>query len=131
MVYSSHPPWFILNTDGSITSNPRKIGVGPSLRPPRKLEKRFLQRVESHYCYSWTLSFTRRIKIDFVLKYTHLQIEINVWIVIKLAKGEIKENFLVKPLFYECEMLLEKIPKNLKHIYREANRCVNLLVKKG
>ena len=51
-VDTSHPPWFILNTDGSITSNPRKIGVGPSLRPPRKLEKRFLQRVESHYCYS-------------------------------------------------------------------------------
>ena len=53
-------------------------------------------------------------------------------IVVNIINSQAFVNPLLNPLVFECRKILETIPNKLiKHVFREANRCANLLANMG
>ena len=63
--------------------------------------------------------------------FNNIIIEMDVLSVVLLMKNN-TVNLLMEPLLTDCKNLLSEIPnKQIVHIYREANQCVDALAKLG
>ena len=78
----------------------------------------------------WELIEGLRIAIS--LNITHLNIELDTFVVVTLVEKDNFNDLLLNPLLIECKRLLEKFPSNLiRHVFREANQCADILTKIG
>jgi ribonuclease HI len=130
------PPlgWFKLNTDGSSLGNPGKAGGGGVIR---------------NHLGDWVGGFSRAIgfttsvqaelralkdglllAID--LEILNLEIEMDSLVAVDLIKSSTTSNAFFSTVVDDCRYLLERFEqKSLKHIFREANSCADLLAKAG
>ena len=125
--------WFSLNTNGVAIDNLGLVGYGGLIRDS---------------IGSWIASFCRELgkchnvmaklwrlleglKLVVSLNIDKLIIQVNASVVVDLIVKNTSNNILLKPLLFECRILLDKIPHNaVIHTIKEANHCANLLVKR-
>ena len=66
------------------------------------------------------------------LNIPYLEIEIDSLLVVDLILAVHPPNVFLRSIVYDCRCLLEKFEgASIKHIYREANACADLLAKAG
>jgi len=62
----------------------------------------------------------------------NLEVELDAKVIVDLIKSRNSSNTAYSSLLFDCRLLLELIPHTkVKHVFREANKCVNALVRKG
>uniref|UniRef100_A0A2N9GQQ4 RNase H type-1 domain-containing protein n=1 Tax=Fagus sylvatica TaxID=28930 RepID=A0A2N9GQQ4_FAGSY len=128
------PPlgWFKLNTDGSSLGNPGLAGSG---------------RVIRNHVGDWVGGFSRAIGVTtsvqaelralkdglnlaIDLGILHLEIEMDSLVAIVLVKSISTPNAFMSTIVTDCRSLIERFEIcSLKHIFREANSCADLLAK--
>ena len=130
------PPlgWFKLNMDGSSLGNPELAGGGGVIR---------------NHLGDWVGGFSRAIgfiisvqaelralkdglllAID--LKILNNKIEMDSLVAVDLINSFTTSNAFLSTVVDDCRYLLERFElKSLKHIFRKANCCVDLLAKAG
>ena len=126
--------WVKLNTDGSSLGNPDQAGGGGVIRD---------------HAGHWIRGFTRRVGVTTSLAaelwalrdglslivdmgFLYVSIEMDALMVASfLALNSIPHPSL-RTLVDDCRFLLQRIPhKELKHVFREANKCADRLAKLG
>uniref|UniRef100_A0A2N9F8F6 RNase H type-1 domain-containing protein n=1 Tax=Fagus sylvatica TaxID=28930 RepID=A0A2N9F8F6_FAGSY len=123
-----------LNTDGSSLGNPGVAGGGGVIRDS---------------CGTWVRGFSRTIghttsvqaelralldgmQLALELHITYLDIEMDSLVSVDLVLSKSVANIFFSPIVDDCRCMMEKFASvTLKHIYREANACVDLLAKEG
>uniref|UniRef100_A0A2N9HGS1 RNase H type-1 domain-containing protein n=1 Tax=Fagus sylvatica TaxID=28930 RepID=A0A2N9HGS1_FAGSY len=123
-----------LNTDGSSLGNPGIAGGGGVIRDS---------------CGSWLGGFSRTIghttsvqaelralldgmQLALELHITHLDIEMDSLVSVDLVLSNSVANVFLRSIVDDCRCMMEKFASvTLKHIYREANACADLLAKEG
>ena len=130
------PPlgWAKLNTDGSSLGNSGLAGGGGVIRDS---------------CGSWLGGFSQHIGhtasvqaelrafkdgliliIDLVIPY--LVVEMDSLVAVDLVSSLSTVNVFLRSLVNDCRLLLEKFDRvSIKHIFKEANKCANILTKDG
>ena len=62
----------------------------------------------------------------------NLEVELDAKVVLDLISSRNSPNAAYSSLLFDCRLLLDKIPHTIvKHEFREANKCANVLVRKG
>ena len=130
------PPlgWFKLNTDGSLLRNPGLAGGGGIIR---------------NHVGDWVGGFSRAIgvttsvqaelralkdglKLAIDLRILNLEIEMNSLVAIDFFNSISTPNVFLSSIVVDCRSLIERFNLcSLRHIYREANGCADLLAKAG
>jgi ribonuclease HI len=130
------PPvnWAKLNTDGSVMGESGLAGGGGVIR---------------NYLGNWVGGFSRSIGITtsvqaelralkdglqlaLDLEIPNLEIEMDSTVAVKLLHSTNSPNAFLSSIVNDCRYLLERFEAyTLKHIYREANGCADLLAKAG
>jgi ribonuclease HI len=130
------PPlgWFKLNTDGSSLGNPGLAGGGG---------------VICNHVGEWVGGFSRAIgvttsvqvelralkdglKLAIDLGIFNLEIEMDSLVAVELANSITTPNIFLNTIVTDCRSLMERFDLcSLKHIFREANGCADLLAKAG
>uniref|UniRef100_A0A2N9I267 RNase H type-1 domain-containing protein n=1 Tax=Fagus sylvatica TaxID=28930 RepID=A0A2N9I267_FAGSY len=103
------PPlgWFKLNTDGSSLGNPGLAGGGGVIR-----------------------NHVGELAID--LGILNLEIEMDSLVAVELVNSITTPNAFLSTIVTDCRFLMERFEScSLKHIFREANGCADLLAKTG
>ena len=126
--------WFKLNTDSSSLGNPGLAGGRGVIR---------------NHVGDWVGSFSRTIgvitsfqaklralkdglNLTIDLGILHLEIEMDSLVAVELVKSIITLNAFLSTIVTDCRSLMERFENcSLKHIFREANGCVDLLAKTG
>ena len=130
------PPlgWFKLNTDGSLLGNPGLAGGGG---------------VICNHLGEWVGGFSRAIdatisvqaelralknglELAIDLGILNLEIEMDSLVAVELANSIATPNIFLSAIVTDCRSLIERFELcSLKHIFREANGCADLLAKAG
>jgi ribonuclease HI len=130
------PPlgWFKLNTDGSSLGNPGMAGGGEVIR---------------NHIGEWVGGFSRAIgattsvqaelralkdglELAIDLGILNLEIEIDSLVAVELVNSITSPNVFLSAIVTDCKSLMESFELcSLKHIFREANGCADLLAKTG
>ena len=62
----------------------------------------------------------------------NLEVELNAKVIVDLINSRNSSNTAYSSLLFDCRLLLEMIPHTMvKHVFREANKCVDALARKG
>jgi ribonuclease HI len=126
--------WVKLNTDGSSLGNPGQAGGGGVIRDHvGHWIRGFTHRVgvaTSLAAELWAIRDGLSLIVD--MGFLYVTIEIDALMVVSfLALNSIPHPSL-RPLVADCRFLLQRIPhKELKHVFREANKCADRLTKLG
>ena len=130
------PPlgWFKLNTDGSSLGNPRMAGGGG---------------VIWNHVGDWEGGFSRAIgvttsvqaelralkdglELAIDLGILNLEIEMDSLVAVELVNSITTPNVFLSAIVTDCRSLMERFELcSLKHIFREANGCADVLAKAG
>jgi ribonuclease HI len=130
------PPlgWAKLNTDGASSGNPGPAGGGGVIRDSRG---------------DWVRGFSRSIGLassvqaelralldgllmTVELNIPFLEIEMDSLVAVNLILATHLANAFLRSIVFYCRCLLQKFEGvSIKHIYREANMCADLLAKAG
>jgi ribonuclease HI len=130
------PPlgWFKLNTDGSSLGNPGLAGGGGIIRNPLG---------EWVGGFSRAIGFTTSVQAELRalkdglllaidLEILNLEIEMDSLVAVDLINSSITSNAFLSTVVDDCRSLMERFElRSLKHIFREANGCADLLAKAG
>ena len=126
--------WFRLNSDGSLSGNPGPAGSGGLIRNGEG---------------DWVYGYARKIGIttsfaeelwglrDGLLQFLNLhlptiEIEIDAKSIVDLLTNPRAANNVVSPLVDYCRYLISQLPRvRVKHYFREANRCADVLARLG
>lgn len=127
-------PFFKLNTDGSSLGNPGNAGAGGLI---------------TNYMGEWVGGFTRNLGVASniaaelwalrdglflakCLNIVHLIVELDAKVVVDLLNNQKNATHEFAPLIFDCRTALESFQTaQIKHIYRETNRCADFLAKMG
>ena len=61
-----------------------------------------------------------------------LEVELDAKIIVELLENTNSTNIKISPLLHDCRFLLTRFTQvRVAHVYREVNRCVDLLAKQG
>jgi ribonuclease HI len=130
------PPlgWFKLNTDGSSLGNPGMAGGGGVIR---------------NHVGDWEGGFSRAIgvttsvqaelralkdglELAIELGILNLEIEMDSLVAVELVNSITTSNVFLSAIVTDCRSLMERFELcSLKHIFREANGCADVLAKAG
>jgi ribonuclease HI len=130
------PPlgWFKLNTDGASLGNPGLAGGGGVIR---------------NHLGDWVGGFSRAIGVTtnvqaelralkdglnlaIDLGILNLEIEMDSLVAVQCVNSLSTPNAFLSTIVIDCRSLMERIENcSLKHIFREANGCADLLAKAG
>jgi ribonuclease HI len=130
------PPvgWYKLNTNGSSVGNPGLAGGGGVIR---------------NHVGDWVGGFSRAIGITtsvqaelralkdglnlaIDLGILNLEIEMDSLVAVELVNSITTPNAFLSTIVTDCRSLMERFERcSLKHIFREANGCADLLAKSG
>ena len=126
--------WHKLNTDGASCGNPGKAGGGGVIRDCHgdwvKGFSRSIGHTTSVVAEWWALSDGQNLAIQ--LGISQLEIELDAKMIVEMLKSTNCPNrsFTTLPCNYRC--LMARFRQVLVgHVFREANKCANLLAKKG
>jgi ribonuclease HI len=124
--------WAKLNTDGASSRNPGIAGGGGVLRDCRGAWVRGFSR---HIDYASSVQAELKALLDGLLmtvelNIPYLEIEMDSLLAVDLILAVHPANAFLRSIVYDCRCLLEKFEGvSIKHIYREANVCADLLAK--
>ena len=130
------PPigWKKLNTDGSTIGGMERVGCGGVVR-------------DEHG--KWVAGFTRHIGITNIfaaelwglrdglllcriLNISCLIVEIDAKVIVDVMKNSAYVNQIISPILDDCRQLMTGFQQvQLKHCYRQANRCADLMARLG
>ena len=66
------------------------------------------------------------------LGFYQLEVELNAMVIVDLINSDKNPNRDYSPLLYDCRSLLARLPQvRVSHVFVEANKCADLLVKRG
>jgi ribonuclease HI len=126
--------WFKLNTDGSSLGNPGLAGGGGVIR---------------NHVGDWVGGFSRAIcvttsvqaelrvlkdglKLVIDLGILNFEIEMHSLVAVELVNSITSPNAFLSTIVTDCRSLMERFETcSLKHIFREANGCADLLARAG
>lgn len=126
--------WFRLNSDGSSSGKPSSAGSGGLIHNGEG---------------EWVCDYARKIGITtnfavelwglrdglllcLKLHLPAIEIEIDVKSIVNLLKNLKATNNVISPLVDDCRYLISQLPRvHVKHRFREANRCVDVLARLG
>lgn len=126
--------WMKINTDGSSLGNPGRAGGGGVIRD---------------WTGRWIVGFSRRIGITTSLlaelwairdglmlcierNFSKVEVELDAKAVVDMLTNPQYDNMAIHAILEDCKFLVAKIPQTrIKHCYREANRCADMLARKG
>jgi ribonuclease HI len=123
-----------LNTDGSSLGNPGIAGGGGVIRDSCGLWVGGFSRTIGH---TTSVQAELRALLDGMqlaleLHITHLDIEMDSLVSVDLVLSNSVANVFLRSIVDDCRCMMEKFASvTLKHIYREANACADLLAKEG
>ncbi len=93
--------------------------------------------------FSWVIGITSSVQSELRafkdglllaidLEIPLLEIEMDSLVVVNLVNSNSNTNVFLSSIVVDCKCLLERFERfTLKHIYKEANGCVDILVKAG
>jgi hypothetical protein len=85
---------------------------------------------DSNYCIVMYISAGLNLAIN--LGILNLEIEIDFLVVVELVNSIITPNAFLSTIVTDCRSLIERFEScSLKHIFRKANGCAELLAKTG
>ena len=62
----------------------------------------------------------------------NLEVELDAKFIVDLVNSRNSPNTAYSSLFFDCRLLLEMVPHTkVKHVFQEANKCADALVRKG
>jgi ribonuclease HI len=130
------PPlgWAKLNTDGSSLGNPGLAGGGGVIRDSSGSWlggfSRYLGHTTSVQAELRALKDGLILASDLVIPY--LIVEMDSLVAVNLVSSLSIVNVFLSSLVNDCRLLLEKFQQvTINHIYREANKCADILAKDG
>uniref|UniRef100_A0A2N9I4P7 RNase H type-1 domain-containing protein n=1 Tax=Fagus sylvatica TaxID=28930 RepID=A0A2N9I4P7_FAGSY len=130
------PPlgWFKLNTDGSSLGNPGLAGGGGVIRNHLGDWVGGYSRAIGHT--TSVQAELRALKDGLILAIDigilNLEIEMDSLVAVELLKSITSPNAFLSSIVIDCRYLMERFEHfSLKHIFREANGCADLLAKAG
>ena len=126
--------WHKLNTDGASFGNPGKAGGGGIIRDSQgnwiKGYSRSIGFTTSNIAELWALRDGLNLAIQLGLQ--QIEVELDAKVIVDLLNSNNNPNTAYSPLLSDCRLLLAGIPQvRVAHVFREANKCVDLLAKKG
>jgi ribonuclease HI len=130
------PPsgWAKLNTDGASSGNPGIAGGGGVLRDCRGAWVRGFSRSIG---FASSVQAELRALLDGLimtveLNIPYLEIEMDSLVAVDLILAVHPANVFLRSIVADCRCLLEQFEGvSIKHVYREANVCADLLAKAG
>ena len=130
------PPlnWYKLNTDGASCGNPGRARGGGVIRDNAgnwiKGFARYIGYTTSIIAEFWALRDGLKLAIQLGVK--NLEVELDAKVIIDLINSRNSSNTAYPSLLLDCRLLPELIPHTkVKHVFREANKCVDALAKNG
>ena len=126
--------WFKLNSDGASCGNPGKAGGGGLIRDCNELWiKGFARSIgfaTSITAEFWALRDGLKLALNAGIQ--RLIVKLDVKVVVDLIKSNATTNKPFAPLLYDCRCLLTRfIQAQVVPVYREGNRCTNVLARWG
>nr|POE96986.1 putative ribonuclease h protein [Quercus suber] len=132
----SKPPegWFKLNTDGASGGNPSKAGAGGLIRDSSgHWVKGFVRSIgfaTSVTAEFWALRDGLKLALSEGIQ--NLIVELDARVVVDLINSNVDSVKPYSPLLCDCRCLLRRFPRvQVKHVYREGNRCADALARWG
>ena len=125
--------WVKLNSDGSAIGSTRRAGGGGVIRNHEGQWLRGYARPLgcSNSCIAELWALRDGLLLAKEMGFNNIIIEMDALSVVFLMKNN-TANLLMEPLLTDCRNLLSEIPnKQIVHIYREANQCIDALAKLG
>ena len=122
--------WMKLNTDRASNNVLGAAGEGGLIRDDKgnwvRGFSRKLGKVNSFMAEIWALRdgllLCHQLKLDVVI------IELDAKALVDALNNPMYANSVISPLFDDCRVLMARLPRFcIRHIYREANKCVNWL----
>ena len=126
--------WFKLNTDGVSCGNLGRAGGGGVIRDGAGEWVRGFARsigsTTSIIAEFWALRDGLQLAIQLSVQY--LEVELHAKVVLNVISFGNSTSAAYSSWLFYCRLLLEKIPHHtMKHLFREANRSVDALVRLG
>ena len=126
--------WVKLNSDGSSMGNPGRAGGGGIIRNEEgkwiKGYARSIGNMTSIAAELWALR--DGIQLCLELNLPAVIIELDAMLVVNLLRSTNHNPNGNNNLVADCREGLARIPKvKIQHCYREANKCVNALARRG
>ena len=130
------PPsgWAKLNTDGSSFGNPGPAGGGGVIRDSLGT---WIQGFSRSIGFATSVQTELRALLDGLLMaieldIQYLEIEMDSLVAIDLILDNKSTNVFLSSMVHDCRSLMDKFVRfSLRHVYREANGCADLLAKSG
>jgi ribonuclease HI len=128
------PGWIKLNTDGSSNGNLGPVGGGGVICDHEgnwlRGFARHIGSASSVVAELWALRDGLSLVID--MDFLIVLIEIDAFIVVSFLSTNAPRHPCLSSLVDDCRYLLQRIPQNeLKHVFREANKCADSLANLG
>ena len=128
------PGWCKLNTDGASLGNLGKAGGGGLIRDSEGRwingYSRSIGHTISVVAELWAVRDGLNLAIQ--LGISCLEVELDAKIIVELLENTNSINIKISPLLHDCRFLLTRFTQvRVAHVYREVNRCVDLLAKQG
>ena len=123
-----------MNIDGSSLGNPGLAGGGGLIRNDKgEWVKGFARAIGSTTSVAAELWALRDgIRLCITLKLPAVEIELDSKLVVDLMKKELDHPNGIDILVADCRKFLKDIPQvRIRHCYREANKCVDALARRG
>ena len=116
--------WYKLNTDGSSLSNPGMAGGGGLIRDDNR------NWVKDFPC---SIGVTTSVEVELWALGDGLILCVNLnLLAVEIEVEEFNSNLYHASLIMDCRTLISQIPQvKMKHCFREANICADLLARKG
>ena len=129
-----NPGWVKLNTDGAVGGVPGKAGGGGVLHCCRGNWvagfSRKLGAVSSTMAELWALK--DGLLLAKQLNFRNINVELDAKFIVHLLSDPNTVNLMLEPLLNDCRTLINLMPNcTMTHIFREANRCVDIMAKMG
>ncbi|XP_075659165.1 uncharacterized protein LOC142629055 [Castanea sativa] len=128
------PGWHKLNTDGASLGNPGKADGGGLIRDSEgrciRGYSRSIGHTTSVMAKLWALKDGLNLAIQLGIGY--LEVELDAKVIVEMLKNSNSTNIKVSPLLLDCRSLIARFMQvRLAYVYREGNRCADLLAKNG
>ena len=126
--------WHKLNIDGVSLGNQGKVGGGGIIRDSHgrwvKGFSRSIGFTTSIVAESWALRDGLKLAIQ--LGCQQLEVELDAKVIVGLINSNNGSNRVYSPLLHDYSTLLTRLLQvRVAHVFREANKCTGLLVKRG
>ena len=126
--------WLILNTDGVVTGNTGQAGGGGLIRDENGgWVTGFTRKIENTNSYMAELwAFRDGLQLCLQMNAHSVIIELDAKVVVDALNSPNSPNSFSSSILEECRHVANQLPRKIfRHVYREANKCADLLARIG